>query len=359
MKRIITSLAALLLLAACGSKKEFSLNVHLSDELVGQMVYLYDMSSQQPIDSALAESADVLFSGLVDEPFVCHLQAGNFYFDFIVEQGAIYVDPINDSLSGTPLNDSYFRTIYRNAAIAAVEQAFMDQYQLYFTLDAAGQSALTPLMDSLYASWTALQKEAYSSLFEENKDNVLGAIALCHLMEEMSSAAELEQMLDEASPAVAQFLPIKKRLEQLRVMEQTAVGQHFVDFPGTDFATGEPTTLAAMIEGKLALVDVWASWCGPCRAEIKENLLRIANEYGPKGLYVLGVDVSDKPENHARAVQELGIKYPQLIDSENRCCDLYGINGIPHILLIAPDGTILARDLRGDAIEAAIRQALQ
>ena len=75
---------------------------------------------------------------------------------------------------------------------------------------------------------------------------------------------------------------------------------------------------------------------------------------------MVGIAVSDKPEAHRKAVADLGIEYPQLLDNvDGNACEIYGINGIPHIMLIAPDGTILARDLRGDDVEKTVRLALK
>ena len=82
-------------------------------------------------------------------------------------------------------------------------------------------------------------------------------------------------------------------------------------------------------------------------------------KYKGKGLEVLGLFVWDTPENLGKAVKDLHITWPQIIDSNNTVRDLYGVTGIPHIMLIGPDGTILARDLRGERIEQEIARHIQ
>lgn len=71
---------------------------------------------------------------------------------------------------------------------------------------------------------------------------------------------------------------------------------------------------------------------------------------------VLGIAVKDKPEASLKAIAELQIPYPQILDSQDAAYDLYGLNGIPHVILFAPDGTILARGLRGEELEQQLKK---
>ena len=108
-------------------------------------------------------------------------------------------------------------------------------------------------------------------------------------------------------------------------------------------------------KGQYVLVDFWASWCGPCREEIP-NLITAYNKYKEQGLIVLGVAVCDKPEATTQAIKELNIPYPQILNSQKIATDLYGIEGIPEIILFAPDGTILKRGLRDEEIEKTLAE---
>ena len=111
---------------------------------------------------------------------------------------------------------------------------------------------------------------------------------------------------------------------------------------------------------KTVLLDFWASWCGPCRGEIP-NLKAISKAYDSDKLIVLGINVWDQEQKFKESLTSEGIDYPQIFVPQNggdNATELYGIQGIPQIMLFSPDGTILKRDLRGAAIREAIEEAM-
>lgn len=149
----------------------------------------------------------------------------------------------------------------------------------------------------------------------------------------------------------------KRIAEAAEKEKETAVGSMFKDFEVE--CEGKTQKLSDFVgKGQYVLVDFWASWCGPCRAEIP-NIIDVYNKYKDKNLNVLGVTVNDRVEDSKGAIEELGIKYPQILGAKDwSVAEIYGIMGIPHIILFGPDGTILARDLRGEMIEMAVKQHL-
>lgn len=125
--------------------------------------------------------------------------------------------------------------------------------------------------------------------------------------------------------------------------------------------TPEGTTISALDEiskHKLTIIDFWASWCGPCRGEIP-TIIELYNKYAGEKFEVLGVATWDEPEDTKAAIEELGIKYPQIMNAQKAGSDAYGIEGIPQIILFGPDGTILRRDLRGEEMVKAVEEALK
>lgn len=131
----------------------------------------------------------------------------------------------------------------------------------------------------------------------------------------------------------------------------------YTDITGTD-ADGKPIALSDFIgKGNYVLMDMWASWCGPCKGEIP-NLARLHNQYKDKGLTVIGLFVWDKQENLKKAMESEGITWPQIVDEESKSTQMYGVDGIPHIILFSPDGTILKRNLRGDAMIETVEEIM-
>lgn len=109
---------------------------------------------------------------------------------------------------------------------------------------------------------------------------------------------------------------------------------------------------------KPIVLDFWASWCGPCRAEIP-NLIKVYNQYKGEKFEVLGVATWDKPEDTKKAIEQMGIPYPQMLNAQKAGSDAYGISGIPQIILFGPDGKIVKRNLRGEAIEKTVAELLK
>lgn len=136
----------------------------------------------------------------------------------------------------------------------------------------------------------------------------------------------------------------------------TVAREKFVDFSAT--YRGKTQRLSDYVgRGELVVADFWASWCGPCRREIP-TLKRIYERFKGK-VVVLGIATWDDPADTERAIAELGITYPQMLNAQTAGSDAYGIEGIPEIIVFAPDGTILSRGLRGDELERYVEACVE
>ena len=191
---------------------------------------------------------------------------------------------------------------------------------------------------------------------DKNRDNALGLEAFKNV-QFLLDADELEKAVESLGDSIKEDPAVRQVSDGLQAKKATKAGQPFVDFTIVQDPENPETSTVKLSDyvgkGKYVLVDFWASWCGPCKAEIP-NIKAVYDKYAGEDFDVLSVAVWDKPEASVKAAAELGITWNQIINAQQVPTDLYGIDGIPHIMLVGPDGIILNRDLRGDLIEVNV-----
>jgi len=137
------------------------------------------------------------------------------------------------------------------------------------------------------------------------------------------------------------------------------VGKQAIDFTQPD-ANGNTISLSSF-KGKYVLVDFWASWCAPCRKE-SPNLVKAYEKYRSKNFEILGVSLDQNKEKWLKAINDDHYTWTQVGDIkgwENAAAREYGIQGIPFNVLLDPNGVIIARNLRGEALEKKLEEILK
>lgn len=337
-----------LMVAACGKTgdtgKPYTLTAQMPADADGLMAYLVDFDSGEKLDSAVVAAGVATFEGRIAEPVMASLTMGGARMGtFVLEPGSITLDTGKREATGTPLNE---RLNAVSDSLGLIEDEFrgLERDSLY------EQRA-----EQLSARYNALQ----AKIVAENESNPIGLYYFLQSAYECQSLADFKAMLAKHK-GFSESKRVKKLEESFAAKAETSPGKPYKDFAIKNHAaTDSVVKLSDFIgrDGKWTLVDFWASWCGPCIRETKV-IKEVLEAYGPKGLEVVGVAVWDEPENSLAAVAEHQLPWPQILNTGTTTTDLYGIMGIPCILLVDPEGNIVARDIRDESLRQAVARAL-
>jgi len=149
--------------------------------------------------------------------------------------------------------------------------------------------------------------------------------------------------------------------EEIDIAAKTGIGKMAMDFTQND-TLNNPISLSSF-RGKYVLVDFWASWCGPCRAE-NPNVVKTFNKYKDKNFHIIGVSL-DRPgqkEKWLKAIHDDQLTWTQVSDLkfwDNEVAKQYGIKAIPQNLLLNPEGIIIAKNLRGEELDEKLSNAIE
>jgi thiol-disulfide isomerase/thioredoxin len=169
-----------------------------------------------------------------------------------------------------------------------------------------------------------------------------------YILDSKFDPAKVEPLYNRFSAQVKSTELGRRSLEKIDIARRRQTGIKSTDFTQTDL-NGKEFTLSSL-RGKYVLVDFWASWCVPCRAE-NPNLVKAYAQLKSKNFEVVGVSLDMGKPEWAAAVKKDNLPWIHVSDLKgwkNAVAAMYGINSVPQNLLINPDGIIIAKDLRGE-----------
>lgn len=319
-----------------------------------QKVYLVDVAKRYVhLDSVDVKDGKFSLTGTYDKDAFLGIGTGPYCL-FINDGTPVTMDLTNSTLKGSALNmklNGYDRYI------DSVNFKAQEIVAPYLEAQKAGKSAeeLMALLPPIQQKLSVVEKqlnEYCKKIVADNPDNIIPAVFFDNIIYEYE-LDELKALLDPKF-AYANH-PLMKRVKDYVAKEeakQAIIGKQFIDIEEND-VDGKPHKLSEYVgKGNYVLIDFWASWCGPCMAEMP-NVKANYDKYHSKGFNVVGLSFDRNKEAWVKAIKEKELNWVHLSDLkywQTIAATTYGINAIPSSLLVDPTGKVIARDLRGEAL---------
>ena len=361
--KLLTLVIATLALVSC-NKTTFNVNVELQNA-EGKMVYLKKMLNKDfiTLDSAVMENNMVNFvveSGNPTTYYSINIKDVRYPINFFSENQDMKIigdvkDNRNISISGS--NAQQLINEY-NEEVKRFYSQFKELSQKY---EIASQNNNEAEMEKIEAEYNQVEKNQnnYISLFMTKNYNSFVAPYILFNNRYNYELKELEDYVNTFKVEENEFS--NKLNEYIAILQRVDIGQPYIDFT-QETPEGYLLSVSELVgKSKLLLIDFWASWCGPCRAE-NPNVVEVYNEYHEKGFDVIGVSLDMEKENWLKAIKDDGILWHNISDLKywnNEGAKLYGISSIPSNVLIDQNGIIIAKNLRGEDLRNKVEEILK
>ena len=363
MKKLILTLLVSILLYSCSSKKN---QFTISGTIAGSdsvMIFLQTrgIDGWEKLDSTKIMNGKFTFNGSIDMPEMRYLtlKENEVSVPFFLENAevnvVIYPDSVDKSrILGSPTNEIYKKYMIMNDATL---KKMDDVYKVWKAAKDIGDTVEMKKNELLSENLDKEIKDQLISFVKSNNNTVVSPYLITRNSWQFD-LPELENLigvLDTNLNASTYYQAIKKRIKVLR---SVAIGQFAPNFTLND-TTGNPVSLSSL-KSKVLLVDFWAAWCGPCRAE-NPNVVKAWEKYRAKGFDLLGVSFDTNRDKWIKAIKDDKLNWTQISDLKgwgNEAGKLYGINSIPANVLLDRDKKIIASNLRGEELFKKLEELL-
>ncbi len=380
MKQQILLIAAILFFAACKPKdKEVKTGTNVVTNMAGGDVtisgtitgldsgyveLIHQELEGSKIDSVVLANSKFSFTTKLKEPTQYALRiAGADEVEpliFFADPGKVSINCAIDSLNKAvvkagPTNDEY---VIVNTSLNNIFKKADPYFQQFGDAREKGDEATIMRIQKFFDSLTAEANSYIVSYATGNTSSLVSATLLNANMGDASRAEATSKIFDGFAEPIKNSIPGRSLKLALDAIKSTSVGATATNFTQND-VNGKPVSLASF-RGKYVLLDFWASWCAPCRAE-NPNVVKAYNAYKSKGFDILGVSLDEEKSLWLAAIKKDNLTWTHVCDFkgfENEAANLYRINAIPANYLLDKEGKIIAVNLTGPALENKLKELM-
>lgn len=361
----LSLLLMVVVMASCQLQKpanQYNIQVQING-VDGQMLMLERRSNDTwvKLDSVVIEKGAAAFSGQTETPdmFFISLKNQKGYLMFFAEASDITIvaEPVN--MKGAVVNGSASHDRFQafNKEVATFDEELYDIYEQFQQAQQNNDSLKMKETEALYNETESNKRNYLIEYLKTNNSDIVSHYLL-HRNSYQFELEELEGLVNQFDQNItSEFLTdLRKRVV---ILQSVAIGQPFVDF-SLENPAGEMVSLSEKVGTKLLLVDFWAAWCQPCRRE-NPNIVAIYNDYKDKGFDVFGVSLDNEKAKWIEAIASDNLTWTQVSDLAgwgSSAGKLYGVQSIPHSVLLDENGIIIAKNLREEALREKVASIL-
>lgn len=365
MKQIFSIILLFILATSCSDKKSntFNLSLEIEGYADSTKFELLDLDKGLVIDSQFIFQNRLEFSGVVDEPFIARIHTiDNEWLVLYIEKGITNITGKKGSFrfshfDGSELNNVMVKYRDMQKKFELRRDSIMDEIFSKYYSDTKGNELEIKELQSLVSD---IDKE----IFEIRKSSIETESPSFYTLQELYFLRN-QLTKDELTTLLQRFPSNLKNTKMGEVInsfienKRLEIGDKFVDIKGLNVDSSEISL--SVFEGKLILLEFWASWCGPCRQE-NPKLVKLYEKYKDNGFEIYGFSVDDNISSWKKAIEKDKLTWTNVMDYEkgsySKMSALYNVQAIPSSYLINSNGIIVAKDLRGEQLENKIKEEL-